>query len=192
VIVVVATALVAASVSVNATTCGDANRDGHVTVTDGVIALRAVASLGGACDLEPACDVDATGTVTLSDGINVLRAAAGLPNPCDAVPVNCGNGTLEAGEDCELVRMNGVFQQIGGLCGSPTVQSNGCGGYLCRINCQCQPATCGNCLIEEGEGCDDLNTVSGDRCSADCLIECGTAVCEPDEVCSANNCVPSD
>lgn len=30
---------------------------------------------------------------------------------------------------------------------------------------------CGNGIVEEGENCDDGNTVSGDGCSADCIVE---------------------
>jgi alpha-mannosidase len=58
--------------------CGDADGSGTVTVTDGVLVLRAAAGLSSPCS--PAvCDVDASGTITVTDGVNVLRAAALLP-----------------------------------------------------------------------------------------------------------------
>ena len=60
----------------SAQTCGDANDNGTVTVTDGVQALRAAAGLSSTC--EDGCDVDGSGTVTVSDGVNILRKAAGL------------------------------------------------------------------------------------------------------------------
>ena len=60
----------------SAQTCGDANDDGTVTVTDGVQALREAAGLSSTC--EDGCDVDGSGTVTVSDGVNILRKAAGL------------------------------------------------------------------------------------------------------------------
>lgn len=59
-----------------AQTCGDANDNDTVTVTDGVQALRAAADLSSSC--EDGCDVDGNGSITVSDGVNVLRKAAGL------------------------------------------------------------------------------------------------------------------
>ncbi|HEX7599573.1 MAG TPA: DUF4215 domain-containing protein, partial [Polyangia bacterium] len=32
--------------------------------------------------------------------------------------------------------------------------------------------TCGNGILDPGEGCDDGNTLSGDGCSSRCQIEC--------------------
>jgi cysteine-rich repeat protein len=34
------------------------------------------------------------------------------------------------------------------------------------------PPTCGNSVVDSGEGCDDGNTVDGDGCSATCQCEC--------------------
>ncbi len=161
--------------------CGDANHDSAVTVTDGVQALRSAADLPSECSFYPNCDVDSNGAVSVTDGVNILRAAADLPSPCDDIPATCGNGTVDATEDCEIYD----DVQIGGLCGFGTIQANVCSeGFLCRVNCQCQPATCGNCVLEKGEACDDFNTMDGDGCSSDCLIECGSAKCGPGEVCS--------
>jgi hypothetical protein len=61
---------------VSAQTCGDANGNHTVTVTDGVQALRLAAGLSSSC--EDGCDVDGSGVVTVSDGVNILRKAAGL------------------------------------------------------------------------------------------------------------------
>ena len=59
-------------------TCGDADGNGSITVTDGVQTLRAAAGLSSPCT--PArCDVNGSGDVTVTDGVQVLRAAAGLP-----------------------------------------------------------------------------------------------------------------
>jgi hypothetical protein len=58
--------------------CGDADGNGAVSVTDGVVVLRTAAGLGTACaDVAP-CDIDGNGAVSVTDGVNVLRAAAGL------------------------------------------------------------------------------------------------------------------
>jgi hypothetical protein len=72
------TALIAIAVAAPAAaqTCGDANGNDTITVTDGVQALRAAADLSTTC--EDGCDVDGSGTITVSDGVNILRKAAGL------------------------------------------------------------------------------------------------------------------
>ena len=59
-----------------AQTCGDANGDDSVTVTDGVQALRKAADLPSSCD--EGCDVDGSGATTVTDGVNILRKVAGL------------------------------------------------------------------------------------------------------------------
>lgn len=73
----------AAGTCADAAECGDANGDGEVTVSDGVLVLRAAAGLVTPCTPE-ACDADRSGTVSISDGVNVLRHAAGLASTCAA------------------------------------------------------------------------------------------------------------
>jgi len=65
--------------------CGDPDRNGTITVTDGVNVLRDAAGLASNCELDT-CDVDGNGRVTVTDGVNVLRAAASLPNACEVEP----------------------------------------------------------------------------------------------------------
>lgn len=66
----------------------------------------------------------------------------------------CGNGLVEAGEDCDFGDLNG---------GSCIDEGFGGGGVLsCGAGCvynaeQCVAAVCGNGLIEEGEECDGGN-----------------------------------
>ncbi len=64
-------------VTAGATSCGDADDNGGVTVTDGVQTLRAAAGLPTVC-VPARCDLDGSGAVSVSDGVNVLRGAAGL------------------------------------------------------------------------------------------------------------------
>ncbi len=59
-------------------TCGDADGNGTITVTDGVNVLRAAAGLTSSCTEAAVCDVDGNGVMSVTDGVNVLRAAAGL------------------------------------------------------------------------------------------------------------------
>jgi hypothetical protein len=77
-----------------AQTCGDADGNENVTVTDGVQALRAAAGLSSSCD--EACDVDGSGSVTVSDGVNILRKAAGLAiNEACEFTAQEANGVVE-------------------------------------------------------------------------------------------------
>lgn len=54
-----------------------------------------------------------------------------------------------------------------------------------------EPVLCGNGVVEPGEECDDGNKVSGDGCSATCLLEqpaaCGNGVLEVGEECDDGN-----
>jgi glucose/arabinose dehydrogenase len=75
-------------VPVAAQTCGDADGNADVNVTDGVRALQAAAGLDGRCTTAAACDLDGDGRITVVDGVNVLRLAADLPTfaACPIVP----------------------------------------------------------------------------------------------------------
>jgi len=55
-------------------------------------------------------------------------------------------------------------------------------------------ATCGNGKIDEGEECDDGNTVNGDGCSSQCLREvgCGNGKIDEGEECDDGNTVNGD
>jgi hypothetical protein len=57
--------------------CGDANRTGDVTVTDGVLVLRSAAELPGICPRER-CDMNLDSRVSVTDGVLALRLAAGV------------------------------------------------------------------------------------------------------------------
>lgn len=50
-----------------------------------------------------------------------------------------------------------------------------------------QPAICGNSLIENGEDCDDGNTVGGDCCSESCAFESLESICDDLDACSASD-----
>ncbi len=82
-LVLAAVLAIVAAAPAAAETCGDANGNDTVTVTDGVQALRAAASLSSTCD--DACDVDGSGAISVTDGVNILRKAAGfaINEACD-------------------------------------------------------------------------------------------------------------
>ncbi len=125
----------------------------------------------------------------------------------------CGNGTIEAGEECEGPGTGGCSQRClragssAATCGDGTVQENlgeacdakdqnGKDGSGCTINCRhagsaSGGSVCGNGSTGQGEACDDGNTISGDGCSAECLFEgaeqnvpvCGNGLLEEGEQC---------
>jgi hypothetical protein len=66
-----------APVAAGAQVCGDANRTGSVTVTDGVLVLRAAADLPSNCSRD-LCDMNLDGDVSVTDGVLALQLAAGI------------------------------------------------------------------------------------------------------------------
>lgn len=80
---------------------------------------------------------------------NNLHSAVVVLNGTD-VPV-CGNGVLEAGEECD--------------------DGNGNNFDGCSSTCQIEHPVCGNGIVELGEGCDDGNAKNGDGCSVECKVE---------------------
>lgn len=91
-----------------AQTCGDANDDDAVSVTDGVQALRAAAALPSVCG--EGCDVDGSGSVSVTDGVNILRKAAGL-----SFTAACQFTGEEANE--VVTPSTGIFDAIGKIPG---------------------------------------------------------------------------
>jgi len=77
IILLVASAL-SATATAEAQVCGDANRSGNVTVTDGVLVLRAAADLPTVCPQER-CDMNLDDRVSVTDGVLALRLAADIP-----------------------------------------------------------------------------------------------------------------
>ncbi len=92
-----------------AASCGDANDNGSVTVTDGVLVLRAAAQLPAACP-QQRCDMNVDGGVTVTDGVLALRVAAGVTTTtaCSSTTVDTVFGGLQ-----KTQRLGGLVSPAG-------------------------------------------------------------------------------
>ena len=103
-----------------------------------------------------------------------LQLAAALVTSCGqpAAP-RCGNGVVEAGEDCD--------------------DGNDYPNDLCPNDCLRRTATCGDGVVDPREGCDDGNRVDTDACTNSCQTpSCGDGILQPPEICDDGNCVDLD
>ena len=122
--------------------------------------------------------------------------------PCIGTDVCTGIGECVPPAECTDTCSN-----LGYECGSPTIcgTTTNCGSCLlsetCNATLQCE-ITCGNGVIDSGEGCDDENIIDGDGCNSTCQIELGwdctgepseCFACNNNYICDANeNCQCSD
>ena len=159
---------------------GESCDDGNTLASDGCNAT---------CLIETNNPCGVTGAASCESGVcdTVGQAAPGM---CEAA-LTCGNGARDAGEGCDdgniipsdgcdaLCKIedgNGCSVAIGlGAVGDSSCQSGICntaGGPpgICAAS-----QTCGNNVVELGEGCDDGARITGDGCDAACKIENGTA-----------------
>jgi cysteine-rich repeat protein len=110
----------------------------------------------------------------------------------------CGDGILDADEDCDGSELGGATCQSLGHHGGTL--SCGADCQFDETGCTAAPA-CGDGQLDPGEACDDGNTVSGDGCSADCQSDesCGNAYvdngageqCDDGNVDAGDGCGPT-
>jgi cysteine-rich repeat protein len=145
---------------------------------------------GSTCTLEPACDCclpDPQGAPYCNSPPCRQAVCAVHPECCQVswtaacadaagrlcsccIP-NCGNGTVDAGEQCD----DGAL-----------VDGDGCSSF-------CRYEICGNGFIDLHETCDDGNTTSGDGCSSNCQDEaCGNGTIDVNEQCDDGNTEGTD
>ncbi|MBR4986193.1 MAG: hypothetical protein IKY83_10710 [Proteobacteria bacterium] len=87
---------------------------------------------------------------------------------CQSKPI-CGDGKIDAGEECDGNNLGGATCSAVGKCGKPTCKQ-------CKIDMNSCSAcnTCGNGKIDAGEECDGAN-LGGATCSA--VGKCGQPTC---------------
>ncbi|MEZ4287235.1 MAG: DUF4215 domain-containing protein [Polyangiales bacterium] len=111
----------------------------------------------------------------------------------------CDDGNTDAGDGCNAMCLiedgNACTFDAGcesgncenNVCGAPCTSDDDCAtGETCNTTtgiCEAPPVDCGNDTLNDGEGCDDGNTVAGDGCNARCLIEDGESCRHGHSVC---------
>lgn len=85
---------------------------------------------------------------------------------------SCGNGSIDAGEDCDGALLGGK------TCATILGDANATGALECSASCVFDPSgcsagpICGDGFLQAGEECDDGNAVNNDRCSNACKTIC--------------------
>jgi len=103
----------------------------------------------------------------------------------------CGNGAIDAGEQCDGANLNGkTCADYGETYGTLSCTA------LCQISPNCwtpgggYTPSCGNSIFDPAEQCDDGNLTSGDGCNSVCRVEyaaCGNGIKEIGEECDDGN-----
>ena len=93
------------------------------------------------------------------------------------------------GDECSSVC---AFETAGPICGNQICEVGE--NYIsCPSDCQA-PSVCGNSIVQQGEQCDDGNTIDGDGCSSTCQLEwiCGNGIIDFGEECDDGNTISGD
>ncbi len=171
----------------------DADNDGLIDGTS--IPESAMRLLHG--EGSPAVFTDRT--ISQDADANRICAEVSSLSPFVAVIELCGNGALDAGEDCD----DGNAIPDDGCTTGCTVES----GWACSAPGLACTFVCGNSLVDASESCDDGNALPGDGCSAGCQTEpgwqcqtpgaacafvCGDGTVGPGEECDDGDTEPGD
>jgi cysteine-rich repeat protein len=151
---------------------------------------------------------DVTATYVTATAYNGVAESTRSNEKLFAVPIACGNGILQTGEQCDdgntttgdgcsstctlgiPVCGNGILQA-----GEACDDHNKTSGDGCSATCTLESPACGNGILQAGEQCDDGNTTTGDGCSSTCLIGvpvCGNGMLQSGEACDDHNKTSGD
>lgn len=97
-------------------------------------------------------------------------------NACIMDMPECGDGTVDAGEQCDGQDLSGLACDDLGFAGGALACRQDCLDYDTAA-CWMNPPTCGNGQVEPGETCDDGNGVLTDGCPDGPSGTCHTATC---------------
>lgn len=174
------------------------------TCYDGPIVYTSAGTIMSYCHLNPSGGLS---NVQLLFGDRVsdqIRSFTAAQSCLDVVPVTCGNGAPDAGEECD----DGNATNGDGCSDACTIETT-CGDGAKEGKEQCDDANvaagdgcspvctvegCPSGWVDPGETCDDGNTASGDGCDAACQREplCGDGVLDAGELCDDGNTVSGD
>jgi cysteine-rich repeat protein len=198
----------ASCVGIKAPVCGDGIKDTGEQCDDGNTSNAdccsntcvLLSSLGSGCDDGLTCTEDyacADSTcyhqpVDCGDATDCTREFCTQAGGCQyygtyGACVVCGNGRLDAGEDCDdgnlldgdCCSSTCHYDAFGATCDDGNAASvlDHCNGYgVCQA--------CNNGVYEPGETCEDGNTVDGDCCSSTCQLDPEGAACDDGLACS--------
>jgi cysteine-rich repeat protein len=150
----------------------------------------------GTCVLDETCGNGITETGEKCDDGNI-SGGDGCPANCKDP---CGDGVLDGGEECDdanVVKGDGcsyacaLEDPIVDPC-EGAADGDSCTTLAGAGTCQggaCVLETCGDGILDPGEGCDDGDAGSGDGCSDACDVEttCGDGLLDPGESCDDGN-----
>jgi cysteine-rich repeat protein len=161
------------------------------------------------CAAQPACTPENCGNGT-DDNANGATDCADSTCTGSVLCPNCGDGTLNPGEQCDDGNNNsgdGCESNCsitpGPNCGDGVLNpgeqcddGNNNNGDACQANCILPLASCGDGILNLGEQCDDGNNANGDGCESDCTTtlgqECGNGLPDAGEQCDDGNNVNGD
>ena len=105
-----------------------------------------------------------------SDFDTILTVVSGCPGGDSFCAYDDDGGSSSTSSlDCQLYPAGDYSVIVSGYVG---FVSTGTGDYVLNIDeCGTAPPECGNDVVEEGEECDDGNTIDGDGCSSSCENE---------------------
>ncbi|HTL34430.1 MAG TPA: DUF4215 domain-containing protein, partial [Kofleriaceae bacterium] len=141
------------------------------TVTCFIASLAANSSTARTITVIPTALGTFTNTATVTSDGDEQTPANNTDTETTTVTALCGNGTPDAGEECD---------------DGNTVDGDGC-------DTNCRSSRCGNGIVAGTEQCDDGNTNNADGCEANCTLPvCGNNITDPNEQCDDGNSIDGD